>query len=105
MHPAALYETAALMVVFVVLLRLRTGVAPAGTLFAVYVVLSAIAGLIVEIVRTNRPILLGLTEAQWTSIVLSAGATVWLWRHLPTVSRLSIHGAAQPAVSPPRRRF
>ena len=35
-----------------------------GALFAIYLVLSALTRLLVEVVRTNRPILLGLTEAQ-----------------------------------------
>jgi prolipoprotein diacylglyceryltransferase len=81
-HPAALYEMAALLAFFVLLLYLRSRVAPAGALFAVYLLLSGAARASVEIVRTNRPVLLGLTEAQWTSIALGVGAAVWLWRYL-----------------------
>lgn len=83
-HPAALYEMTALLGIFVLLLRLRSRVAPAGALFAIYLLLSGSTRLLVEVVRTNPPILLGLTEAQWTSIALSAGAALWLWRHLRT---------------------
>ena len=84
-HPAALYEMAALVGSFALLLRLRTRLAPPGGLFAVYVLLSSSTRFLVEIVRTNPPVLLGLTEAQWTSIALSVGAALWLWRHLRIV--------------------
>lgn len=80
-HPAALYEMIALLGIFVLLLRLRSRVAPAGALFAIYLFLSGLARSLVEVVRTNPPILLGLTEAQWTSIALSAGAAIWLWAY------------------------
>ncbi len=78
-HPAALYEMAALLIIFVLLLRLRARVAPAGALFAVYLLLSALTRFLVEFVRTNPPILLGLTEAQWTSVALGTGAASWLY--------------------------
>ncbi len=80
-HPAPLYEMAALLAIFALLLRLRSRVAPAGALFAIYLALSGLARLLIEGVRTNPPVLLGLTEAQWTSIVLSVGATWWLSRN------------------------
>ncbi len=80
-HPAALYELVALVALFTLLLRLRSRVEPAGTLFAVYLLLSGLVRFLVEFVRTNPPVLLGLSEAQWTSIVLSAGAAVWLTRN------------------------
>ena len=86
-HPAPLYETAALLAIFAALLHLRSRVAPAGALFATYLLLSGLARSLVEVVRTNPPVLLGLTEAQWTSIALGAGAAAWLWhrrRHCPS---------------------
>jgi phosphatidylglycerol:prolipoprotein diacylglycerol transferase len=81
-HPAALYELAALVGIFVLLLRLRSRVAPPGALFAIYLLLASATRLLVETVRTNTPVLLGLTEAQWTSIGLGAGAALWLRWHL-----------------------
>ncbi len=80
-HPAPLYEMFALLGIFGFLLHLRTRVAPAGALFAIYLLLSASTRLLVEFVRTNPRLLLGLTEAQWTSIAISAGAAFWLARH------------------------
>ena len=92
-HPAALYEMVALLGIFALLLHLRSRVAPAGALFAIYVLLSALTRLLVEVVRTNPPILLGLTEAQWTSIAVSAGAALWLWRGRASARRF---GGAAP---------
>lgn len=80
-HPAALYEMIAQLGIFVLLLRLRSRVTPPGALFAVYLLLSGSTRLLVELIRTNPPVLLGLTDAQWISIVISVGAALWLWRH------------------------
>ena len=86
-HPAPLYEMLALLVIFALLLRLRSHVAPAGALFAIYLVLSGASRLLVELVRNNPPVLGGLTEAQWTSIALTSGAAIWLGRHLRAADR------------------
>ena len=85
-HPTALYEMIALFGIFGLLLHLRTRVTPPGALFAIYLLLSGLTRLLVEIVRTNPSILLGLTEAQWTSIVLNGVAALWLWRHRVSIS-------------------
>jgi len=77
-HPAALYEMAALLAVLAVLWRLRSRVAPPGSLFAIYLALTGTVRLLVEFVRTNPPVLLGLTEAQWTSLALVGGAALWM---------------------------
>ena len=80
-HPAALYECAGLVVLFVVLQRLRGRDLPAGALFACYLLAAGALRLAVESVRTNPPIALGLTEAQWTSLAAIAGAASWLGTH------------------------
>src|SRR5262249_55453288 len=67
-HPAALYEAAVLVGIFVLLLLLRSRVAPAGALFAIYLLLAGSTRFLIEFIRTNPPVLLGLSEAQWTSI-------------------------------------
>jgi phosphatidylglycerol---prolipoprotein diacylglyceryl transferase len=89
-HPAALYEMGAMLGIFMLLLYLRSRVAPAGALFAIYVLLASATRLLVEIVRTNPPVLLGLTEAQWTSIALAASAALWLARRLRRASRADV---------------
>jgi len=77
-HPAALYETVALLGVFAILMRLRWLIETRGSLFAVYLILTGVTRLLIESVRTNPPIFGGLTEAQWTSVVLSTAGAVWL---------------------------
>ena len=91
-HPAALYEMGALLAIFALLLWLRSRIAPAGAVFAIYLLAIGVTRALVETVRTNSPILLGLTEAQWTSMVLAAGAAPWLRRNLRCVAA---RGAAQ----------
>jgi len=102
-HPAPLYEMLALVAIFALLLRLRTRVAPAGALFAIYLLLSSLARLLVEFVRTNPPILLGLTEAQWTSIALGVAAALWLGRHLHGADRVPAREAERGPSSQRRR--
>jgi phosphatidylglycerol:prolipoprotein diacylglycerol transferase len=69
-HPTPLYEFAAYVVVFAILWRLRTRPHPDGTIFWWYLILAPGARFFVEIVRINRPVLLGLTAAQLFSIGL-----------------------------------
>ncbi len=97
-HPAPLYEIVALLTIFAALLRLRSRIAPAGALFAIYLVLSGLIRLLVEAIRTNPPILLGLTEAQWTSIALSGGAGLWLWQHRVGATASARYGPAREAL-------
>jgi phosphatidylglycerol:prolipoprotein diacylglycerol transferase len=79
-HPAPLYELAASLAIFADLWRRRTRAEPPGALFARWLVLAGAARFLVEFVRTNPPLLLGLTEAQWISLALAGGAAAWLAR-------------------------
>src|SRR5690242_11994354 len=69
-HPTPLYEAAAYLGIFALLWRLRREPAPDGTIFALYLVLSGAARFLVEFVRINPRIALGLTEAQLVSLAL-----------------------------------
>jgi phosphatidylglycerol:prolipoprotein diacylglycerol transferase len=80
-HPAPLYEGAASLAIFAALWRLRTRLAPPGAVFASWLVLGGIARFAVEAVRTNPTVLLGLTEAQWTSVAIAVGGACWLRVH------------------------
>jgi phosphatidylglycerol:prolipoprotein diacylglycerol transferase len=97
-HPAALYECVALLTIFAALWRLRGRVAPAGALFALYLVATGLVRFAVEMVRTNPPVALGLTEAQWVSLAVAVGAAGWLAR------RASFTASARPAGSASRLR-
>jgi phosphatidylglycerol:prolipoprotein diacylglycerol transferase len=78
-HPTPLYEAAAYFLIFALLWRLRRESLPDGTILALYLLLSGAARFLVEFVRVNPPVLLGLTEAQLVSLVLmtiAAGSLV-----------------------------
>jgi phosphatidylglycerol:prolipoprotein diacylglycerol transferase len=77
-HPAALYECAALLALFAGLWWSRHRLRSAGTLFATYLVGAGAIRFFVEYVRTNEPVAFGLTEAQWLSAVIAVGAAGWL---------------------------
>src|SRR5829696_5820996 len=62
-HPTPVYETLAMGLIAVVLWRLRDRVRP-GLLFALWLVLSGIERFLVEFIRRNDPVALGLTLAQ-----------------------------------------
>ncbi|HLK11232.1 MAG TPA: prolipoprotein diacylglyceryl transferase family protein [Candidatus Binatia bacterium] len=77
-HPAALYEGMALAALSVILWSSRERMRRPGTTFAIYLTTAAAIRFLVELVRTNRPIALGLTEAQWVGLAVAAGAGAWL---------------------------
>jgi phosphatidylglycerol:prolipoprotein diacylglycerol transferase len=97
-HPAALYECAALVAIFALLWRLRGRLAPPGAIFALYLLATGLVRFAIELVRTNRPIALGLTEAQWMSALAAGGAAIWL------ASYASFTASARPAGSASRPR-
>ena len=78
-HPTPVYETVALGLVALLLWRLRDRVRP-GALFALYLVLAGAERLLVEFVRRNEDVLVGLTQAQLISVVMIAGGAAWLMR-------------------------
>jgi phosphatidylglycerol:prolipoprotein diacylglycerol transferase len=67
-HPTPLYELAGAVLLFAVLRRLARHDVPAGTVFAVYLVVSGVFRFAVEFIRINPPVLWGLTEAQVVSL-------------------------------------
>ena len=77
-HPTPVYESLTLGIIAVVLWRLRDRVRP-GTLFALYLMLAGAERFLVEFVRRNDEVLLGLTQPQLLSIVMMAGGAIMLW--------------------------
>jgi phosphatidylglycerol:prolipoprotein diacylglycerol transferase len=71
-HPTPVYECLAYLVIFLVLWRMRRDPVPDGAVFSTYLVLTGLARFLVEFVRMNPPFVLGLTQAQVTSLVLMA---------------------------------
>jgi phosphatidylglycerol:prolipoprotein diacylglycerol transferase len=76
-HPTPVYETLAMGLVAVFLWRMRDRWRP-GTLFALYLLLAGLERFLVEFVRRNDAILLGLTQPQLISLVMIAAGATWL---------------------------
>jgi phosphatidylglycerol:prolipoprotein diacylglycerol transferase len=76
-QPTPIYETVAMGFVAWWLWRMRDRFRP-GALFAFYLLLSGIERLLVEFVRRNHRIVIGLTAPQLESIALMVIGAVWL---------------------------
>lgn len=88
-HPTPIYESLAMGLIAFALWRLRDRLRP-GLVFALWLVLSALERLLVEFIRRNDVVALGLTQAQLVSVVMVAAGVVWLVRARPV-------SAGQPA--------
>jgi phosphatidylglycerol:prolipoprotein diacylglycerol transferase len=78
-HPTPVYETLAMGVIALVLWRLRDRLRP-GLLFALWLVLSGLERFLVEFIRRNDPVALGLTLPQLISVAMVIVGGVWLAR-------------------------
>lgn len=76
-HPTPIYESVALGLVALALWRLRGRLAP-GAVFALYLLAVGLERLLVEFIRRNDGVALGLTLAQLVSIALMAAGAAWL---------------------------
>jgi phosphatidylglycerol:prolipoprotein diacylglycerol transferase len=78
-HPTPIYEFLQSLVIFAILWSIRKKAYPAGTIFWLYLILSGVARFTVEFWRVNPPLALGLSEAQWFSLLLSIAGCVLLY--------------------------
>ena len=78
-HPTPLYEAIAAFLVGALLWRLRLRLAPLA-LFALYAVLMGIARILVEFIRLNDEVVLGLSGPQLWSLALVALGLLLAWR-------------------------
>ena len=78
-HPTPVYETLAMGLVALLLWRWRHRWR-AGTLFGLYLILAGAERFLVEFVRRNEDVWLGLTQPQLLSILMMVGGAVWIWR-------------------------
>ena len=76
-HPTPIYESLAMGIIALALWRLRGRLAP-GMLFALYLVLTGLERLLVEFIRRNDEVALGLTLPQLVSVALITVGTAWL---------------------------
>jgi phosphatidylglycerol---prolipoprotein diacylglyceryl transferase len=78
-HPTPVYETLAMGTIALVLWNLRDRFRP-GVLFALYLVLAGVERVLIEFIRRNDTLALGLTLPQWLSLVMIVAGGVWLAR-------------------------
>jgi phosphatidylglycerol---prolipoprotein diacylglyceryl transferase len=76
-HPTPIYETLVMGLVAFFLWQLRDRVRP-GVLFALYLVIAGIERFLIEFIRRNDDVALGLTAAQLESLALLVIGAVWL---------------------------
>jgi len=69
-HPTPIYELIGSILIFIVLWSVRKKTDREGKLFSYYLILTSIARFIVETIRLNPKIFIGLTEAQLISLLL-----------------------------------
>jgi phosphatidylglycerol---prolipoprotein diacylglyceryl transferase len=86
-HPTPIYESLASLAIFWVLWRRRERWTPVR-LFGLYLVLSGLERLLVEFIRRNEEVILGLTQPQlFAAGAAAAGALLLLWQGQPRPAR------------------
>jgi phosphatidylglycerol:prolipoprotein diacylglycerol transferase len=76
-HPTPVYETLAMGLGAWILWQLRDRFR-VGVLFAIYLVYAGTERFLVEFIRRNHDVALGLTTAQWESLAMMAIGAVWI---------------------------
>jgi phosphatidylglycerol:prolipoprotein diacylglycerol transferase len=76
-HPTPVYETISVGIIAYVLWRLRDRFTT-GMLFALYLVLTGTERFLIEFIRRNDDVALGLTQAQLFSIAMVAFGAAWI---------------------------
>jgi phosphatidylglycerol:prolipoprotein diacylglycerol transferase len=76
-QPTPIYETVAMCTLAYLLWHLRDRVRP-GVVFALYLIGSGLERFLVEFIRRNKEVLIGLTSPQLESLALLAVGLVWL---------------------------
>jgi phosphatidylglycerol:prolipoprotein diacylglycerol transferase len=87
-QPTPIYETVTMCLLAYALWQLRDRVRP-GVVFALYLIGSGLERFLVEFIRRNKEVLVGLTGPQVESLVLLAIGLVWLG---PMVQRGGVAG-------------
>lgn len=78
-HPTPVYETLAMGLIALALWQLRDKLRPGGV-FALYLVLGGAERLLIEFIRRNEDVAIGLTQAQLISVAMVLGGLYWLAR-------------------------
>ena len=70
LHPVPVYEIVFCLIFFAVILKLRSRLKPAGSLFLLFISLYAVWRLSTDFLRDGTPFIAGLTQAQLISILV-----------------------------------
>ena len=98
-QPTPIYETVSMCLVAYLLWKLRDRVRP-GVVFALYCVLSGLERFLVEFIRRNKEVFIGLTAAQLESAGLVILGAIWLAALLRGGGLAALRAqAARPAVA------
>jgi phosphatidylglycerol:prolipoprotein diacylglycerol transferase len=106
-HPTPIYETLTMGLLAFALWQLRDRVRP-GVLFALYLVGSGLERFLIEFLRRNQDVLLGLTAAQLEALSLFAIGAVWIAVVLRRHGGLLLPRAQRPErgrVAPPEQQL
>jgi phosphatidylglycerol:prolipoprotein diacylglycerol transferase len=98
-HPTPIYETLAMGLGAWVLWQLRDRLRP-GVLFAIYLLYAGAERFLVEFVRRNSEVALGLTAAQLESLAMMLAGAIWVAvvrRRHGTLSQMPPTESIQPA--------
>jgi len=99
-QPTPIYETVTMFIVFLVLYRLAKRPQPAWWVFGWYLVLAGVERLLVEFVRRNPVVALGLTEPQLVAIgsIIVGALIVYFVRGRAPVRMPALATAGSPSV-------
>ncbi len=100
-HPTPVYETLAMGLGAWILWQLRDRYR-AGVLFAIYLIYAGVERFLVEFIRRNTDVALGLTSAQLESLAMMLGGVVWLCvvrQRYGTLSREAAGNGARKSLS------
>ena len=100
-HPTPVYETLTMLGVTYLLWRLRHRM-PGGGLFALYLLLGGLERFLIEFIRRNEEVALGLSLARYVALAMIAAGAVWLAR-LRATPAAATAASARPTPSAARR--
>jgi len=79
-HPTPVYEFLICTAMFFLLWKMRKTTSPYGKLFMIYLVLAGLERFMIEFLRLNPRILVGLSEAQLISLLLIGAGLIGWWK-------------------------
>lgn len=79
-HPTPVYEFIICALMFWFLWRIRKNISPTGKLFMIYLVLAGSERFLIEFIRINPRIFIGLSEAQIIAVIIIALALFGWWK-------------------------